>query len=166
MWATSAYMLRLCINPRQYISPIHLMHVNVQESMRKSCRYTQCIRTRILYYKPCENLNQVVQVMQSVSGTASHIHCAWMWNEIGGLYDEIIITPVPSYTWKISLICYLACTPIALQMQQQNLCIFWYSFLLWWHHNIGTINLFYLGSLTNSLLSFIQLLSKMMCGTQ
>ena len=60
----------------QYISSIHLMDVNVQESMRKSCRYTQCIRTRIFYYKSCENLNQVVQVMQSVSGTANHIHCA------------------------------------------------------------------------------------------
>ena len=67
LWPTSPYMLRLCINPRsvmQYISSIHLMHV--QKSMRKSCRYTQCIRTRILYYKSCEILNQVVQLSHAI----------------------------------------------------------------------------------------------------
>ena len=75
LWATSAYMLRLCINPRN-VDAICFIHTpnacectGVIVSMRKSCRYTQCIRTCILYYKSCENLNQVVQVMQSISGT-------------------------------------------------------------------------------------------------
>ena len=37
---------------------------------------------------------------ESVSGTASHACCVWTCNEIKGLYDEIIITIVPSYTGK------------------------------------------------------------------
>ena len=48
----------------------------------------------------------VLQVMwKSVSGSASHMRCVWMCNEIEGSYDKIIIAIVPSYTRKISLAC-------------------------------------------------------------
>ena len=59
LWATSAYVLRLCINPRnvmQYISSIHLMHVNVQESMRKSCRHKSCNPYQVLQIILCLNV--------------------------------------------------------------------------------------------------------------
>ena len=66
---------------------------------------------------------------KSVSGTASHGRCVWTCNEIEGLYDKIIITIVPGYTGKISLVCccwhcwhYSCCTLITIQMATNS----WY----------------------------------------
>ena len=55
--------------------------VNVQGSMGKPCRYTQFIKTHILCYKSHEN--QVLQILQSISGTASHTRYAsnMQWNQ-------------------------------------------------------------------------------------
>ena len=60
-------------------------HINVWESMVKPCSCTQFIKSSfttsharicIRYYKPPENLYQVLQATgESVSGTASHVRC-------------------------------------------------------------------------------------------
>ena len=52
------------------------------------------------YYKSPENLLVLQVTQESVSGTASHVHCVWTCNEAKGSYVEIIITIVPSYTGK------------------------------------------------------------------
>ena len=45
-----------------------------------------------------EKLYFVLQVTrESVSGTTSYMRCVWMYNEIEGPHDKIIITTVPSY---------------------------------------------------------------------
>ena len=56
------------------LSYIYLTHANVWESMGKPCSCTQFIKSRIFYYKSCENPYQVLQVTrESVSGTTSHV---------------------------------------------------------------------------------------------
>ena len=37
---------------------------------------------------------------ETVSGTACHLHCIWMWHKIEGLYNKISITMAPNYTRK------------------------------------------------------------------
>ena len=61
-----------------YVSPGWMYRI---ESMGKPCRYTQLI----FLLKVCENPYQVLQVMQFISGTASHTRYAWMCNI--GLYN-------------------------------------------------------------------------------
>ena len=78
---------------------IHLTHANVWESIGKPSSCIQFIKSHIFYYKSRENPYQVLQVMwESVSDTASHMHCIWTCNKIEGSYAKIIITIVPSYT--------------------------------------------------------------------
>ena len=77
----------------------------------------------------------VLQVMQeSVSGATSQMHCAWTCNESKICMIEIVITIVPSYTRKISLVywrwhCYSCCTQVTIQTAT-NWC---HSFVLWWY---------------------------------
>ena len=75
---------------------IRLTHANVWESMGKPCSCTQFIKSHIFYSK--SRKNQVTR--ESVSGSTSHVRCVRTCNEIGGSYDKIIITIVPSYTGK------------------------------------------------------------------
>ena len=80
---------------------------NVWESMGKPCSCTRFIKSRIF-------LLQVTR--ESVSGT-SHVRCVCTCNEIGGSYDKIIITIVPS---KLSLVCcrrhcYSCCALVKIQ---------------------------------------------------
>ena len=99
-----------------YIFIIRLTHTNVWESMGKPCSCTQFIKSHIFYYKSrknpyqcCKSRQNPYQVLQvtreSVSGTTSHVRCVSTCNEIEGSYDKFIITIVPSYTGKISLVC-------------------------------------------------------------
>ena len=87
------------------------------------------ISTASQYCKSHENPYQVLQVTFAAS------ECC---NEIEGSYDKIIITIVPSYTWKnITRL-----LPLALLLMlrtrnntddKQTCDIFWYSFVLWWY---------------------------------
>ena len=113
--------------------------------MGKPCSCMQFIKSRICYYKSCENPYQycksrenpyqVLQVTREfVSGTTSHVRCVRTCNEIEGLYDKITITIVPSYTGKISLVCchwhcYLCCALSQLKTVAQ-LCDYVLSLLL------------------------------------
>ena len=90
-WATEGWytlLLTYCSLSSPSKSPCttqtRLTHTNVWESMGKPCSCMQFI------YNP-------VQVMQeSVSGTASHMHCVWTCYYIEGSYDKLIITVKPS----------------------------------------------------------------------
>ena len=75
----------------------------------------QPLQLHAVYEKP-----YLIQVTwESVSGTASHTRWIWTCNEIEGPYDKIIITIVPSYTGKKSLVCcrlycYSCCTLVTM----------------------------------------------------
>ena len=65
--------------------------------MRKPCRYSQLIKTCILYYKSRENLYQILQSHDLYQ--ALQVTCATPEYAMS-LYDKIIITIVQSYTEK------------------------------------------------------------------
>ena len=93
--------------------------VNVWESMGKPCSCMQ--------FKKSSSLLQVTQ--ESISGTASHMRCIWVCNEIEGSYDKIIITIVPSFPGKILLVCchwycYSCCTLITINTDNYKHVIF------------------------------------------
>ena len=74
-----------------------MSNTNVQESMRKPCRYSQLIKTCILYYKSHENLYQILQSHDLYQ--VLQVTCAMPEHAMSS-YDKIIITIVPSYTEK------------------------------------------------------------------
>ena len=92
------------------VTHIHLTHVNVWESMGKSCSCMQFIKSRILL--------QVTR--ESVTGTASHVRCIWTCNEIEGSYDYHHSTKLVFCCWH----CYSCCALVTIQTAT-NL---WYFF--------------------------------------
>ena len=71
--------------------------MNVQESMRKPCRYTQFIKTLFFTTRSHENPYQVLQVTQSVSGATSHTICIRCYKS-HNLYQVLQVTQSVSGT--------------------------------------------------------------------
>ena len=79
---------------------ICITHTDRWESMAKPCSCMQFIKS-VFYTTITWEFVSILQVtwnistkvtQESVSGTASCVHCIWMCNEIDGSYDKIIIT--------------------------------------------------------------------------
>ena len=98
----------------------------------------EALQLHTVYKKPyflLQVMRESVSVLQvtreSVSGTTSHARC----NEIEGLYDEIIIAIVTSYTEKkitrLLPLIFLLVLHIRNNTDSNKLKISWYSFVLW-----------------------------------
>ena len=77
----------LCNNSSSYVLLMRMY--------RKPCSYMQLLQTHIFHYK---NSYQVLQVLQFVSGTASHMCYAWtyvQWNR-----KLLLLIPAPFEHWS------------------------------------------------------------------
>ena len=106
-------------NPYQYLShsiirmryyKLHMLCLDSEDAMKSKV----CMIIIFHMSTSCECMGFIGEALQlhavykklyflmweSVSGSISHVRCAWMCDEIEGSYDKIIITIVPSYTAK------------------------------------------------------------------
>ena len=114
IWIASSYS-KYCI--------VRLTHVNVWEPMGRPCSCRQLIQAISFTASHTRTFTTVLRVTQKlVSGTVSHTHCIWTYNENKGLYDKNI---TKLYRKRIPLICfrwhcYLYCSLITITRWQQT----------------------------------------------
>ena len=103
---------------------LHAVHKSCifhYKSRENPYQYYKSCKNPYQYYKSCKNLYQVLQVMQESVSVLQVMHAVYEHAMKSKVYMimKIIITTVPSYTGKISLVCcrwhcYLCCALVTI----------------------------------------------------